>query len=281
MLEEEHEEEENLERWLLTYADMITLLMAFFIMMYAMSRMDQQKFTALATSVRMEFTGTGLPVGPDIALVNQGLATSLGIVNGTRFGLRQNVEKSLDKSIKDKEMRKRVQVLEVDDNLVIRLLDDDVLFASGSARLTEKNRELVARVATVLRALPYTIRIEGHTDSVPINTAAFPSNWELSTRRASNVAVYLIRRQNLSPDRIGAAGYADTKPVAPNNTPDNRRRNRRIDMVIYSGHKQNPVADSPQPAPLVQPARIPSAAAAPTGPSRPSIVPPINIAGGQ
>ena len=278
MLEEEHEEEENLERWLLTYADMITLLMAFFIMMYAMSRVDQGKFAALATSVRTEFTGTGLPVGPDIALVNQGLATSLGIVNGTRFGLRQNVEKSLDKSIKDKEMRKHVQVLEVDDNLVIRLLDDDVLFASGSARLTEKNRELVARVAIVLRALPYTIRIEGHTDSVPINTAAFPSNWELSTRRATNVAIYLIRRQNLSPDRISAVGYADTKPVAPNNTPHNRRRNRRIDMVIHSGHKQNPVADAAQ---LVQPAQILAAGTTATGPSRPNIVPPINIAGGQ
>lgn len=281
MLEEEHEEEENAERWLLTYADMITLLMAFFIMMYAMSQVDQGKFAALATSVRMEFTGTGLPVGPDIALVNQGLATSLGIVNGTRFGLRKNVEKSLDKTIKDKEMRKHVQVLEVDGNLVIRLLDDDVLFPSGSARLTEKNRELVGRVALVLRALPYTIRIEGHTDSVPINTAAFPSNWELSIRRAGNVAIYLIRRQNLSPARISAAGYADTKPVAPNNTPRNRRRNRRIDMVVHSGHKQNPVADFAQPAQLVQPAQIFAGGTTATGPSRPNIVPPINIAGGQ
>ncbi len=277
MLDEEHEEEESEERWLITYADMITLLMAFFIMMYAMSRVDQDKFAALATSVRIEFTGTGLPSGPDVTLVNQGIATSLGIVNGTRFGLRNNVEKLFDKTIKDPEMRKHVQVLEADDNLVIRLLDDDVLFPSGSARLTEKNRRLVAQVATVLHILPYRICIEGHTDSVPINTDAFPSNWELSIRRATNVAIYLIRRHNLSPDRISAAGYADTKPVAPNDTPHNRRKNRRIDMVIYSGHEQAPVADTAQPAQFAQPAQILGGAYTDTGLARTNIIPPIDI----
>ncbi len=273
-LDDEDQEEGNSERWLITYADMITLLMAFFIMMYAMSKVDQGRFSALATSVRTEFAGSGLPSGPDVALVNQGIATSLGIVNGTRFGLRANIEKGLNKSLASTGLRKHVEVLEVDGNLVIRLLDDEVLFASGSASLTQQNRELLSRIATILRVLPFAVRIEGHTDNLPIHTRLFPSNWELSTRRATNVVLYLVRSQNLPPDQFSAAGYADTKPVAPNDTAANRRKNRRIDMVVFTREAQAPavsVAGLMQTAP---PAR------GPDDNRQIDIVPPINIATG-
>jgi len=241
---EEEGGEEDAERWLITYADMITLLMAFFIMMYAMSKVDQGHFSALATSVRAEFAGTGVPAGPDVTLVNQGVATSLGIVNGTRFGLQDNVEKGLDKALARTGLRKHVQVLEIDGNLVIRLLDDKVLFASGSARLTQENRELLSRIATILRVLPFAVRIEGHTDNVPIHTRAFPSNWELSTRRATNVVLYLVRTQALPADQFSAAGYADTKPVAPNDTAANREKNRRIDIVIFTREARAPAVSA-------------------------------------
>lgn len=274
LLEEEGKEEEDTERWLITYADMITLLMAFFIMMYAMSNVDQGRFSALATSVRTEFAGTGLPSGPDVTLVNQGVATSLGIVNGTRFGLHDNVEKGLDKALARTGLRKHVQVLELDGNLVIRLLADKVLFASGSARLMQENRELLSRIATILRVLPFAVRIEGHTDNVPIHTPAFRSNWELSTRRATNVVLYLVRTQGLPADQFSAAGYADTKPVVPNNTAANREKNRRIDIVVFTREGRVPVVSAEA---LVQ-----------TSPGdrrvaderQIDIVPPINIGGG-
>ena len=273
-LEEEGTEEENSERWLITYADMITLLMAFFIMMYAMSKVDQGRFSALATSVRAEFTGTGLPAGPDVTLVNQGVATSLGIINGTRFGLQDNVEKGLDKALARSGLRKHVQVLEIGGNLVIRLLADKVLFPSGSARLTQENRELLSRIATILRVLPFAVRIEGHTDNVPIHTRAFPSNWELSTRRATNVVLYLVRSQGLPVEQFSAAGYADTKPVAPNNTAANREKNRRIDIVIFTREARVPVVSAEE---LVQP----SSGDRRVGDERQiDIVPPISIAAG-
>jgi len=264
-LEEEQQEEENSERWLITYADMITLLMAFFVMMYAMSRINQGRFAALATSIRTEFSGSGLPSGPDITLVNQGIATSLGIVNGTRFGLKRNIEKGLDKAIGDKGLLDHIQVLEVDGNLVIRILSDEVFFRSGSAQLTYKNKEILEHIARILRIMPFEIRVEGHTDSVPIHTAMFSSNWELSTRRATNVVLYFIRTHGLVPDRLSAMGYADTRPIASNRSAAGRQKNRRIDIVIFTNTVNAPTTSA------VELGTISS-----TG-SDISIVPPVNI----
>jgi chemotaxis protein MotB len=262
---EETEGGEDEERWLITYADMITLLMAFFIMMYAMSRVDQGKFSALATSVRTEFSGSGLPAGEDMALVNRGLATSLGIVNGTRYGLQENIKRGLDKSIGDEELRDHIEVLELDGNLIIRVISDDVLFASGSAQLTEAHREILTHVAQILRLLPFDIRVEGHTDNVPIHTAQFPSNWELSTRRATNVVLNLVRVQGVDPDRISATGYADTRPVGSNTTAEGRRQNRRIDIIIFT-NKSAPEDSAQMPADYQD---------APAEPG--NIVPPVDI----
>lgn len=228
------EGEEDAERWLITYADMITLLMAFFIMMYAMSRVDQGKFAALATSVRTEFAGSGLPAGDDIAMINKGLATSLGIVNGGRHSLKENIKTGLDRAIGDEELRDHIKVLELDGNLVIRLISDRVLFPSGSAELTEEHKELLTHVAKIIRLLPFDIRVEGHTDNVPINTPLFPSNWELSARRATNVVLYLVCVQGIKPDRLSATGYADTRPVASNSTARGRQQNRRIDIIVFT-----------------------------------------------
>ena len=233
--EEDHGEHEgNHERWLVTYSDMITLLMAFFIMMYSMSRVDLAKFSAMATSVRAEFAGTGIGGAGDMSLLNESVATSFGIVDGTCANLRENVEKGLKKQLGAAKFAGSVEVLEIDGNLVIRLIDNAVLFEPGSARLTNQHKDLLRHVAGMVRILPYSVRIEGHTDSVPINTAAFPSNWELSTVRATNVVLCLIRELGISPDKLSAVGYADTRPVATNTTPANRQKNRRIDIVVFT-----------------------------------------------
>jgi len=244
--EEAHEEGGHDERWLVTYADMITLLMAFFIMMYAMSRVDAAKFSALATSVRTEFAGSGIGGGGDMTLLNENVATAFGIVDGTCANLRQNVEKGLKKQLGNAKYEEAIEVLEIDGNLVIRLVNDSILFEPGSAKLTERHCELLRHIASMMRVLPYSARIEGHTDSIPISTAEFPSNWELSTRRATNVVVHMVRELGVSPDKLSAAGFADTRPVAPNNTSANRQKNRRIDIVVCTNQAPSCAVTSEQ-----------------------------------
>jgi len=233
--EEEHEgHDASHERWLITYADMITLLMAFFIMMYSMSRLDVAKFSAMAISVRSEFAGTGIGGGGDMTLLKENVATEFGIVDGTRANLRQNVEKGLKKQLGAKTFAELVEVFEVDGNLVIRLVNDAVLFEPGRAHLTSRHKDVLRHIAAMLRIMPYAARIEGHTDSVPIRTAEFPSNWELSTARATNVVLHMVRELGISPDKLSAVGYADTRPVAANTTAAKRQRNRRIDIIVFT-----------------------------------------------
>jgi chemotaxis protein MotB len=165
-----------------------------------------------------------------------------------------------------------VQVLEVDGNLVVRLMDDAILFEPGSAALTGRHKELLRHVASMVRVLPYSTRVEGHTDSIPINTAEFPSNWELSTRRATNVVMHMIRELGISPDKLSAAGYAETRPVAPNNTAANRQKNRRIDIVVCT--QQAPACA------VVRDAMAGSTQADSNGSMQP-IVSPVDIRGGH
>jgi chemotaxis protein MotB len=273
--EEKHIDGGN-ERWLVSYADMVTLLMVVFVVMFAMSQLDLERFAALATSVRAEMGSVAISGGKDMGQALQAGAGGLGIVDGTGTGLRNNIEKMLDRALGKTGLQGNVEVLQVDGNLIIRLLDKDILFESGDAALTARNRELLSRVAAVLRMLPYQIRIEGHTDSMPINTALFPSNWELSTRRATNVVLHLVRAEEMSPDRISATGYADTRPIASNDTPQGRQKNRRIDIVLATGQ------DSPSAAVLDVDATghavVVGTEVSPQG--SPNIVPPISITSG-
>ncbi len=115
--------------------------------------------------------------------------------------------------------------------ITIHILDD-ILFPSGKATLSENSKLVLKRIAQIIRNLPNDIRIEGHTDNVPINTPQYPSNWHLSVDRALSTAYYLIQNENLSPDKISVVGYAEYKPIASNDLPETRALNRRVDIVI-------------------------------------------------
>ena len=108
------------------------------------------------------------------------------------------------------------------------------MFAPGKAELVENSKYVLKNLAVILRALPNDIRIEGHTDNIPINTAVFPSNWHLSVARATSTAYYLMQYENLNPDKISVVGYAEYKPIASNDTPEHRSQNRRVDIVIIT-----------------------------------------------
>jgi chemotaxis protein MotB len=219
----------NQDRWLLTYADMITLLTAFFLMLYSMSVMSKGKFSQLAVSVRSSFSGapgTGNRDSDPNPSINQlGLPTADYQNYGQAvLDLRHYVEQTTQPG--------SVATRSDERGVVISLVADKMLFERGSAEIRAQSAPILERVAQVLRTNSNRVMIEGHTCDLPIHTAQFPSNWELSTARAAMLLRYFTERQGLPAARFTAAGYADTRPVAPNTSDANRARNRRVDIVI-------------------------------------------------
>lgn len=240
------EEHENIERWLITYADMITLLMAFFIMMYAMSVVNKGKFAALAVSVRTGFGGPIAGALPEFLQIIEASASKPGMLPPDDYELLTAASKFIRRSLgptavadfpgrksarKTQSLSEQVTVVARDRDLVVRVAAGPVTFPRGSAELTPAARRIVDAVARLVARLPNHIRIEGHTCNLPIHTARFPSNWELSAQRAINVLTYLVRH-GIEPSRLSAVGFADTVPLVPNIDEAHRRKNRRVDIVI-------------------------------------------------
>jgi chemotaxis protein MotB len=255
---------ENHERWLLTYADMITLLVAFFIMLYAMSVMNITKFQQLAVSVRSGF-GSSMTNGvPTIMKIGGGINANPSIVSDSAAQpcTAQSANKAVDgnppswdvpsKALAATEEQKRLEsvyrilknyiakkglqgsvgVVLNERGVVITLLTDKMLFDSGKADLQPGEFGLLNTIAYVLiKGIDNPIRIEGHTDSQPIHTDRFPSNWELSAVRSATVLRYIAAR-GIPESRFEEEGYADQRPVASNDTAQGRRRNRRVEIVI-------------------------------------------------
>ncbi|MBC7286487.1 MAG: OmpA family protein [Armatimonadetes bacterium] len=243
------EEHENLERWLITYADMITLLMAFFIMMYAMSVVNKGKFAALAVSVRTGFGGPVPGALPDVLNLREHTIREPGAIDASEFELLSVAEQFIKKNIAkgtdfrepdggkrnagagEVELSDQVTVVARDKDLIIRLKAGPIVFPRGSAELTAACKKILDVVSDLLAYLPNPVRIEGHTCDLPIHTARYPSNWELSAQRAVNVLTYLVRK-GIEPSRLSAVGYADTRPLVPNIDEAHRSKNRRVDIVL-------------------------------------------------
>ncbi len=228
----QHEEEQDDERWLITYADMITLLMAFFIMLYSMSVMDLRKFEALSVAMGQVFGGkraaSGLLEGGDGLLDARGgrVPNRASLVNDLRRELRDRLPERL---------RDAVEVSHSAGVVTVSLPSDSILFPKGTAQLTDDARSILEVIGPALANTGAPLLVEGHTCDLPISTARFPSNWELSAARATNVMVHLIRHCGIPPQRISAVPWADTRPRVPNNSAENRARNRRVDLVVLLG----------------------------------------------
>ncbi len=231
------EHHENLERWLLTYADMITLLTAFFLMLYSMSVMSKGKFTALATSVRSGFGGI---MQGGTSILNGGGAHTLhpGILPDGTYQQYEEAMRSLRSYVEQHHLKGKVSTRDDQRGVVISLVSDDMLFARGKAELSPASDAVLTRVTRILKTVPNNVEIEGHTCDLPIHTALFPSNWELSSARAGSVLRYFTEKQNLPERRFVAAGYADTHPLVPNISESNRAQNRRVDIVLLKTDAQ-------------------------------------------
>jgi chemotaxis protein MotB len=233
------ESHENEERWLITYADMITLLMAFFLMLYSMSVLNIAKFRDLAISVRSEF-GTAAMAGGLGVMPGNGTDTDTPppvAPQGGKVDLVQAMGK-MQEFIEKEGLQGEVEATIDERGLVFTILTDKALFARGSADLTEDTKRVVAEIGKLIKDMPNPVVVEGHTCDLPIRTAAFPSNWELSTARATNVLRYLGEHAGIGKSRLSASGYADSRPRLPNASEHNRSKNRRVEIVVVGQSKE-------------------------------------------
>lgn len=225
--EEQHHEAAGMMRWLLTYADMITLLLALFIILFAISTISSVKFNRFAKEVNAGFNGR--------EWVNQPpRAGQKSDAKGGTTPSQQQIEQQLTTFLKEKHLQSEVRLRVERRGLVVSLLTDKALYRSGSADIGAKVREILDEVTVYLRKTKNDISVEGNTDDVPIHTAAYPTNWELSTARATNVVRYLVERDRIAPARISAAGYGEFRPLVTNDSPEHRQINRRVDIVLLS-----------------------------------------------
>jgi len=226
------EREPNHERWLVTYADLITLLLIFFIVMYSMSKIDSERFQAMAESLSISLGGTPLdiadrPQGP--SLITSGSEPQLTPEELEQMSI-EGIKAKLDSFAEDNNIDAQL-VSQVEERGLVISIQDTLLFESGSDALNPRARQILNQISTVLAASPNYIRVEGHTDNLPISTVKFPSNWELSVLRATNV-VHILAEQGVSLHRLSAVGYGENRPVAANTTAEGRSKNRRVDMVV-------------------------------------------------
>jgi len=242
------EEGAHADRWLVSYADFMTLLFALFVVLFASSHHDKEEIQRVSSALKNGFqemgafsSGTSVPdlTNPDgtkagvIArpLVNEGARTDASHRDhGIDVAeLKMQLTKALGKEIEHQEIEMRV----TPEGFVISLHELG-FFDSGEAQLLPGASDKLKRIAIVLTKYGLNMRVEGHSDNVPIHNAAFASNWELSTARAMAVAMMLVNESGFDPSRMSVAGYAQYHPSASNDTPEGRKANRRVDIVVLS-----------------------------------------------
>ncbi len=212
--------------WMTTYADMVTLLLAFFVLMYAFSSIDMQKFQQIMSAFQ---GGSAVLDGGRTVTEEPSFQEATAEIDMQQL---YELERQLTDYLEREGLQDTVQLqMEEERGLIVRFADQ-VFFDLGSAELKEEAMEILKPMSELLRQVNNPIRVEGHTDNLPISTSQFPSNWELSTHRASRVVRYLVEEQEFDPDNLSAAGYGEHRPIRPNETPDDRAMNRRVDIVI-------------------------------------------------
>jgi chemotaxis protein MotB len=254
-----HEEHENHERWLVSYADFITLLFAFFVVMYALSSVNEGKYRVLSDAMISAFNAPPksiepIQIGDPIKApqdLMQDILSPTNAMKPIQMPSRQKVQVEADgsKDSSDKKNLNKIadrlemalsKMIERDlikvhknDNWIEVEINTSILFNSGSALLQPQALPVLTEIARILRDFPNAIRVEGYTDNIPIDTAIYPSNWELSAGRAASV-VHLFSDERVDPFRMSAIGYGEYRPAAANTTPEGRNANRRVVVLILS-----------------------------------------------
>ncbi len=240
MSRRKHEEEhENHERWLVSYADFITLLFAFFVVMYAISSINTGKYRVLSDSLGSAFGREAPQVPPTRAQIELGLngLKPLAVLRREAAVRRDSaqlatVSRNLQQTLSPLIAQGKVQVTQSSRGINVTI-NSSVLFATGEARLTNDAKDILKSVAQTLKDDRHAIQVEGHTDNVPINTPQFASNWELSSARAGSV-VRLFAENGVGEARMLAIGHSATQPIDSNDTTEGKAHNRRVEVMILA-----------------------------------------------
>ncbi|MCP3869732.1 MAG: flagellar motor protein MotD [Gammaproteobacteria bacterium] len=255
------EEEDHRERWLVSYADFITLLFAFFVVMYAISSVNEGKYRVLSSTLTNAFmtpttskkpiqvgelARTELPVSGDYAAQNPDADTSV-VMSADPSSQQPNailevapnldeVVEQLSESLGDFIDKELVNVNRTSRGIEVEM-KSKMLFSSGSARLSSDALSALRGVARIIGPIPNQVHVEGHTDNIPIKTLGFPSNWELSAARAASV-VHLFERYGVGSNRMAAIGFGEFRPIADNRNEQGRQKNRRVALVVLAAEKE-------------------------------------------
>ncbi len=253
-----HEEHENHERWLVSYADFITLLFAFFVVMYSISSVNEGKYRVLSETLESVFSqptrssdpiqigevsrgqgervaSPGKPEVPDFEIELPELPRERPPVSEQSLRTINDISQQLSNALADLITNEDVSIKQTEDWLEVEI-NSNFLFASGDARLAREAVPVIGQIADVLAPVANPLQVEGFTDDQPINTPRFPSNWELSAARAASV-VNLLDRFGIQPGRMSAIGYGEFKPIADNETELGRQKNRRVVLVILGSQE--------------------------------------------
>ncbi|MFH1139572.1 MAG: OmpA family protein [Pseudomonadota bacterium] len=222
--------------WLTTYADLVTLLLVFFVLLFSVSSLDIQKFQKILASIQFNLgQGTAVVTVSQPVVDLEPMKFDQGPVEYIPYGPPDEIDENLKAEVKEFAQQKKVgeNILVVEEkNRITITIEGQVFFDSGSAALLPGAFSILDQISLIIQKFPlYRVNIKGHTDNVPIATIQFPSNWELSAVRAATVLRYLVG-SGTDPRRLTATGYGELLPVAPNDNPENKAKNRRVEFVL-------------------------------------------------
>ncbi len=223
--------EEGSPAWMTTYGDMMTLLLVFFVFLYSFSVMDIEKFEGFISALKNQLgvLDAGRTITDydsiDVGAMNENIAPSLENIT--------MVMSEMQSYIRENNLQDRINLKITERGLVVSFTGE-ILYDVGEAEIKPRGKEILDEIVRNIKDIPNAVAVEGHTDDWPINTEQFPSNWELSTTRAVNVIKYFIEEHSLSPRRLSAAGYSEYRPLVPNDSAENRAKNRRVEIVVLN-----------------------------------------------
>lgn len=256
------EDHENHERWIVSYADFITLLFAFFVVMFAISSVNEGKYKVLSETLSETFADPQI-AARRIPIINDNILPVLNPIPATASGGDDPIARekaALDALFAELQHTLSPYLNEGSISLIrdTRWIEvemkSSLLFPSGSADLTQAAFPVLRQISDTLRSGPQVIHVEGHTDDVPITTYQFPSNWELSAARAASV-VHELMRNGVEPRRMAAVAYSQYQPSADNKTDEGRSRNRRVSLIVLppGEARRRPIEAAPSPAGSISP----------------------------
>lgn len=224
-------EDVNTESWLATYADTITLVLTFFVLLYSISSTDAKKLESISNAMQGQLTGEGVMGG--------GTGNTPSIIDDIQkqnetteeARKREEIKQEIINTIDENKLEKSVTIRE-DERGIILGLNENIFFDLGSGELKSDSMPVLQDLSDILHRVSSHIVIEGHTDNIPIKSSKYGSNWELSTQRAVSVVRFFVEQKGMSPTQFSATGYGEYKPLVDNTTPENRAKNRRVDIVI-------------------------------------------------